>query len=57
MAIKLCEMCAEKNGLSVYDGICRKCNDELFDIFGNVNNFSMDYDGERPVTARRGLAS
>jgi len=26
-------------------------------FFGNVNNFSMDYDGEGPVTARRELAS
>ena len=28
-----CERCGVQKGLSVYDGICRACNDELFVVF------------------------
>ena len=28
-----CEMRGVKRGVSTYDGICRSCNDELFEIF------------------------
>ena len=28
-----CDRCGVQKGLSVYDGICRACNDELFVVF------------------------
>ena len=34
-----CERCGVEKGLLVYDGICRACNDELFVVFWEGQQF------------------
>ena len=44
-----CERCGVQKGLSVYDGICRACNDELFVVFWEGQQFRLSTKQRRQI--------